>query len=1051
MFRLARAAALAILALVTFHPAGAATPVHIVKADIKALIRAAYQTPVQFAVLVPHTASPTTAGIWTVSGDTATWRYAVEVPTAVSLSFHATQSLLPASATLFVQGAKTSGGYRTRDLHRGELWSRIYPGQAIELTLTVATAERSKVALNIVSLQAGYRGVGPGVADHPYYRKLRAELQAASGTAACVTNYECQVTPSNTPAGAATVALLIGNQFECSGSLINDVPGDNTPYVLTARHCENGKLGGGNPGAASSVTVYWDATAACGATLGSLYDPGIPTQTGAQTVVEQQDAWLIELDASPAVSDAQFAGFDASGGAIQGGYTLHHAEGYDKQFVEWYGQAYAVQQSGVLGTTYTSNFWETVNQLGNVGPGASGSGLFDQNNHLVGSLSLGRTTNDPSGYGACPVAPLTAPNGNNGVADFTSLAAIWSSTADATSTTGTVTLKSLLDPANTGTVVIPAVTASNLTFAVSSDVSPTGTPVTLSWSASGATQCTASGGVSGDGWSGTLAASGSQAVDESTVNFVSYGLSCQYPGGILAKRAVTVSWLGPNPQVQLTGPTPAVWISAPVTLSWTSNVTPCSLTGGGLSLSNLPASGTTTTTQATSGDVNYTLTCGAANQPGISGVTVSYVTPSLVLNANGTDRQMGVPFFLVWTTVARTCTPSGGAPGDGWANTEYLGFFATIGEPVYLTVTMPGTYTYTLSCSDGPNTVTQSVTVIFENNPPYVNLSLNPTTVTFSNSPADYATLGWSTNQAACGFNAPTALVLSETTDPYLSDGQSTAAPSQSGVFQITAYCYPTLSTGPYSATSNVTLTVQPPPPPTLAITFNPTSVSAGESFTASWSATNSSGCQLTGGVPGGLWGGSVQGVPATGSDSESGPAGQYSFGLTCSSIDPASPSVSAQANLTISPLTATLTANPTSVTSGSSFTLTWSSVGATGCTASGGGADGSQWSGMLAPSGSTTQTASTTGSFTYTISCAAGNVSASSQASVTVSAPAGGGGGGGHGGGGGLGLLELGSLAVLAGVRVARRRRFEQPAIEQDDEQCARGILRESRRPLSL
>jgi hypothetical protein len=54
--------------------------------------------------------------------------------------------------------------------------------------------------------------------------------------------------------------------------LVNDVPGDNTPYILTARHCETGQLGGGNPGAASTVTVHWDATSTCGATLGSLYD-----------------------------------------------------------------------------------------------------------------------------------------------------------------------------------------------------------------------------------------------------------------------------------------------------------------------------------------------------------------------------------------------------------------------------------------------------------------------------------------------------------------------------------------------------------------------------------------------------------------------------------------------------------------------------------------------------------------------------------------------------------------------------------------------------------
>jgi hypothetical protein len=87
------------------------------------------------------------------------------------------------------------------------------------------------VTLNIISIQAGYRSLGAGVKDHPYYHRLRAQLDAATGNAACVTNYECEVTTSNTPPGAATVGLIIGNEWNCTGVLINDVPRDNTPYV----------------------------------------------------------------------------------------------------------------------------------------------------------------------------------------------------------------------------------------------------------------------------------------------------------------------------------------------------------------------------------------------------------------------------------------------------------------------------------------------------------------------------------------------------------------------------------------------------------------------------------------------------------------------------------------------------------------------------------------------------------------------------------------------------------------------------------------------------
>jgi hypothetical protein len=79
---------------------------------------------------------------------------------------------------------------------------------------------------------------------------------------------------------------------------------------------------------------------------------------------------------------------------------------------------------------------------------------------------------------------------------------------------------------------------------------------------------------------------------------------------------------------------------------------------------------------------------------------------------------------------------------------------------------------------------------------------------------------------------------------------------------------------------------------------------------------------------------------------------------------------------------TVTLSAFPTSVTSGGSSTLTWSSTNAPSCTASGG------WSGAKATSGSQTLTNLTT-TATYTLTCTgAGGGTASASATVTVSAP---------------------------------------------------------------
>ena len=263
-------------------------------------------------------------------------------------------------------------------------------GDSLAITLDVAAAKRTQTRLVISKLSNRIPWLDPLGAGSPVLSPARgAGEQTTNGT--CVQNFECSVTNANTQPGQATVGLVVGNLYQCTGTLINDVPGDNTPYVLTARHCESGTYGGGNPGAAETVTVYWNAVSSCGETLGSIYDPSVATQTGATTVVEQQDIWLIRLDMSPVVANAQMAGFDASGATVQGGYSIHHALGLDKQLAQWTGPALPATQAGALGAGYTSNLLEVVNQLGNIGAGSAGAGLFDQNNRLVGALSFGRS------------------------------------------------------------------------------------------------------------------------------------------------------------------------------------------------------------------------------------------------------------------------------------------------------------------------------------------------------------------------------------------------------------------------------------------------------------------------------------------------------------------------------------------------------------------------------------------------------------------------------------------------------------------------------------
>lgn len=88
-------------------------------------------------------------------------------------------------------------------------------------------------------------------------------------------------------------------------------------------------------------------------------------------------------------------------------------------------------------------------------------------------------------------------------------------------------------------------------------------------------------------------------------------------------------------------------------------------------------------------------------------------------------------------------------------------------------------------------------------------------------------------------------------------------------------------------------------------------------------------------------------------------------------------------------PPTVTLSASPTSVTSGQGVSLTWSSTNATSCTASGG------WTGTKTVSGTQPSGALTTNT-TFEIECTGPGGRDDSSVTVTVNAPSPGGGGGG-------------------------------------------------------
>jgi hypothetical protein len=161
---------------------------------------------------------------------------------------------------------------------------------------------------------------------------------------------------------------------------------------------------------------------------------------------------------------------------------------------------------------------------------------------------------------------------------------------------------------------------------------------------------------------------------------------------------------------------------------------------------------------------------------------------------------------------------------------------------------------------------------------------------------------------------------------------------------------------------------------PIVSVTAAPMNVAAGSSSMITWSSSNAATCTASGG-----WSGSKA---TSGSASSGALMADTLFSLTCTSAEgeTAYGAVTIAVSSSAPKPTVTLTANPKSVASGGSSTLTWSSTNATSCTASNG------WSGSKAVSG-TQSTGTLTASKTYALSCTGAGGSANASATVTVSA----------------------------------------------------------------
>jgi hypothetical protein len=559
---------------------------------------------------------------------------------------------------------------------------------------------------------------------------------------------------------------------------------------------------------------------------------------------------------------------------------------------------------------------------------------------------------------------------------------------------------------------VPPPAASITSFSASPTSLVVGQSTALAWSSSSATSCTASGGSGRDNWTGSVPTSstGMTVGPINTAGNFKYTLTCTGPGGSSAPSsvAVDVASAPPVPTISsFTASPTAIQTGQSISLAWSSSGATACVASGGTGADGWSGAEPVSSSGTPAGPINamgsetYTLTCsgaGGTSAPSSVSVTVTATPPAASIGsftATPSALQSGGSTSLAWTTSnATNCTAGGGSGSDGWGGPVATSSSGTSTGALTTGSSSSTTYTYTLTCSGpGGSSPTSSAVVTVTNAPPAASVTsfvATPSAVTVGQS----TQLSWSTSAAtSCTASGGTGTDGWNGSKPVSSSGTSVGPLNTAGTYVYTLTC---TGAGGTSAPASSGVTVTAPVPASIqSFTATPSSLTAGQSASLSWTSSAATSCTASGGTGSDGWSG-LKSPSSTGTST--GPlttVGTVTYTLTCTGAGgtsaPRSTSVTVNPVMPVQPTVTLLADGSTSATvvTGGTVTLSWSSSNATSCTASGGSA--SDWSGTKATASSGVSVgpvSGTPGIYAYTLSCSGPGGSGTSTVQLTIMPP---------------------------------------------------------------
>ena len=181
-----------------------------------------------------------------------------------------------------------------------------------------------------------------------------------------------------------SVARIANGGGLCTGTLINNTSEDGTPYFLTANHCGPSSMGSAVFKFNYNSTNCSSSNAnAAGATTGNSVNWSTLKASNSSS-----DFGLIELNTTPPASyEVFYAGWENGGASPQIGVSIHHPSGDVKKLAFDDDPLTSAAGLSISNSSWRIEAWERNTTTEG---GSSGSGLWDENHHLVGQLHGGQ-------------------------------------------------------------------------------------------------------------------------------------------------------------------------------------------------------------------------------------------------------------------------------------------------------------------------------------------------------------------------------------------------------------------------------------------------------------------------------------------------------------------------------------------------------------------------------------------------------------------------------------------------------------------------------------